>query len=137
MGSKHPASHWVPRLRDVPVDDAADSAEPRLDALSRPKNRGRDPFRVICYSIRFHAPYFSEGKAFDLAVAGRTIPDLASILALKLDDRLEDLRDALCHLGRKVPALSGPLLIREHDSPIFLTKRSLSAWPWSIAQSPW
>ncbi len=61
------------------------------------------PKQIVCFSIRFHAPYFSEAEAFDLAATARVFPDLADVLARQLSDRLEDLHDALCHLGRKGP----------------------------------
>jgi len=68
------------------------------------------PEEIIVHTIRFRAAYFSEVDAFDLSATGRAVPGLANTMARQLEDRLEDLRDALCHLSRKgtVPAAVKP-----------------------------
>ena len=58
--------------------------------------------RKLRYSVRFHVPYFSEAEAFDLAPAARALPGLANLLVFKLEARLEDLRNGICHLSGKM-----------------------------------
>jgi hypothetical protein len=59
------------------------------------------PEELIVHTIRFRGAYFREVDAFDFAAAGRAVAGLANTMARQLEDRLEDLRDALCHLSRK------------------------------------